>query len=322
MGSAVQVCDRPLSVAADTLLVSEQLGLKGTIGLSGEYGADYLRRLHDAVEQFENAFEAWMDTQVESDHMSSRGLMPTVWTKDGQDAGAVRRLELDVAETAGLAARAVTVTGSYIAIAGIGTIDPIANWSFMSAPKAPLAPRDIRMTTANIKGRLDAMMLDAEATNDADLPRFAPAQFHSAIWSWAAAHWTTHQYRVAVREAAEGLTVHWKQMLGRHDVDDSVFWQQTLSAGPAEAAKPKLRWPGEENDKTARSMRGGLEPLAKALNGLATGLNLTVRNVTTHTRTELSEQEAMERLAAYSYLARILDQCEIDWGDAAAPTGV
>lgn len=300
----------------DILLSLERPDQKGTTGLSGEYGADYLRRLHDAVEQFEIAFEAWMDTQVESDHMSSRGLMPTVWTKDGQDAATVHRLELDVAETAGLAARAVAVTGAYIAVGGLGAIDPIANWSFMSAPKAPLAPRDIRMTTANIKGRLDAMILDAAVKTDTDLPRFAPAQFHPVIWSGAAAHWTTHQYRVAVREAAEGLTVHWKQMLGRNDVDDTVFWQQTLSVGQAEPTKPKLRWPGEENDKTARSMRGGLEPLAKALNGLATGLNMTVRNVATHTRTELSEQEAMERLAAYSYLARLLDQCSIDRGVA------
>lgn len=58
-------------------------------------------------------------------------------------------------------------------------------------------------------------------------------------------------------------------------------------------------------------MRGGLEPLAKALNSLATGLNLTVRNVTTHTREELTEQEGMERLAAYSYFARMLDKCEV-----------
>lgn len=63
-------------------------------------------------------------------------------------------------------------------------------------------------------------------------------------------------------------------------------------------------------------MRGGIEPLAKALNNLATGLNLTVRNVTTHTRKELSEQHALERLAAYSYLAHLLDECQIDRGDA------
>lgn len=276
-----------------------------------EYGADYLRRLRAAVERFEHVFEAWMETQVESDHMSARGLFPTVWTKEHQDEAAVQRLELNVAQAAGLAATAVSVTGAYIAIAGVGAIDPIANWSFMSSPKAPIAPRDIRTTTANIKGRLDAMIVDAESRTDSEVPTFAPAQFHPVVWTGASAHWTAHQYRVAVREAAEGLTVHWKKRLGRNDVDDTVFWQQTLSPGAPEVGKPKLTWPGAPEDKTTKSMRGGLEPLAKALNALASGLSLTVRNVTTHTRSELTEQEAMERLAAYSYLARLLDQCTI-----------
>jgi len=275
------------------------------------YGADYLGRLIVAVEEFEKAFEGWMQTQVESDHMSSRGLLPTVWAKDGQDEAAVRQLELRVAETAGAAARAVSATGARIAVAGVGTIDPIANWSLMSAPKALLAPQDIRSTAATIRGRLRAMAADAEASEESGIPGFAPSQLHPLIWSAAAAHWTTHQYRVAVREASEALTVHWKTKLGRNDVDDTVFWQQTLAPGEPEHERPKLVWPGDANDKTTRSMKGGLEPLAKALNGLATGLNLTVRNVTTHTRKELSEQEGLERLAAYSYLARLLDQCDL-----------
>ncbi|MGW0314120.1 TIGR02391 family protein [Streptomyces flavidovirens] len=54
-----------------------------------------------------------------------------------------------------------------------------------------------------------------------------------------------------------------------------------------------------------------MEPLAKALVDLATGLNLTVRNVTTHTRDEPTVQEGIERLTAYSYLARLLDTCEV-----------
>lgn len=122
-------------------------------------------------------------------------------------------------------------------------IDPISNWSFMSAPKAPLAPRDVRMTTANVKGRLDAMIIDSAAATDSDLPKFAPAQFHQVVWAGAAAHWTTHQYRVAVREAAEGLTIHWKQKLGRNNVDDSVFWQQTLSPGQAEPGSRSFAGP-------------------------------------------------------------------------------
>ncbi len=65
-------------------------------------GKGLLNRLIDAVVAFEDAFERWMQTQVESDHMSARGLFPTVWTKEGQDEASVRALKLAVAEAAGL----------------------------------------------------------------------------------------------------------------------------------------------------------------------------------------------------------------------------
>lgn len=275
------------------------------------YGSDYLQRLLGAVAEFERAFEAWMETQVESDHLSARGLFPTVWTKEDVDEARARSLELDVAEAAGLAARAVDVTGALIGVQGIGLVDPISNWSMMRNPKAFLSPQEVRTTAATVRGRLKALLDDVDATQASEIPAFAPALMHQVIWKGAAAHWTSHQYRVAVREAAEGLTLFWKERLGRSDVDDTKFWQQTLSAGDPLPGKPKLRWPGDPEAKTTKSMLGGLEPLAKSLTSLATGLNLTVRNVATHTHDELNEQEAMERLAAYSYLARLLDQCEV-----------
>ncbi|GAA3759169.1 TIGR02391 family protein [Streptomyces tremellae] len=275
------------------------------------YSADYLKRLMAAVERFEEIFGRWMETQEESDHIQTRGLFPTVWTKEGQDQAAVRTLELDVAEAAGAAARAVAVTGASMRVAGLGVVDPIENWSLMSAPKAIFTPQEVRATAARVRGRLGTMISEAEEAAESATPGFAPSELHEVIWTAAAAHWTTHQYRVAVREASEALTVHWKERLGRNDVTDTSFWQQTLSGGEPEPGKPKLAWPGPAEDQTAKSMRGGLAPLAGALNNLATGLNLTVRNVATHTRDELTEQEGMERLAAYSYFARLLDQCEI-----------
>ncbi|MFC8833302.1 TIGR02391 family protein [Streptomyces griseoincarnatus] len=275
------------------------------------YSADYLKRLLAAVERFEEVFGRWMETQEESDHVQSRGLYPTVWTKEGQDQAAVHTLELDVAEAAGAAARAVAVTGASMRVAGLGVVDPIENWSLMSAPRAIFTPQEVRATAARVRGRLSTMISEAEEAAESATPGFAPSELHEVIWTAAAAHWTTHQYRVAVREASEALTVHWKERLGRNDVTDTSFWQQTLAGGEPEPGKPKLAWPGPAEDQTAKSMRGGLAPLAGALNNLATGLNLTVRNVATHTRDELTEQEGMERLAAYSYFARLLDQCEI-----------
>ncbi len=151
-----------------------------------------------------------MKSQVESDHNSARGLYPTVWSKDDQDPEEVRRLELDVAEAAGGAARAAAITGAHMAVAGVGPIETIANWMLMSSPKALVSPQDVRSTAATVRGRLRAMLDEAEAARDTDLPAFAPAQLHPLVWSAAAAHWTAHQWRVAVREAAEALTIHWK----------------------------------------------------------------------------------------------------------------
>lgn len=276
------------------------------------FSVDYLNKLQDAVDRFQDVFEEWMKTQDESDVMSSHGLFPTVCAKEGVDANEARQLELDVADAAGLASRAVQVTGAYVGISGVGEpIDLIANWFTMSRPRPLFDPRDVRMVISTVRGRLKALILDAQSKGRSEYPVFSPANFHTVVWAEASKRWMIHDYRVAVREAAEGLTNHWKNKLGRNDVDGTKFWQETLSPGEPKPGVPKLVWPGESTDKTVRSMQGGLEPLGKALNALATGLNLTVRNVATHTRDELSEQEGMERLAAYSYFARLLDQRDI-----------
>lgn len=277
-----------------------------------EYGVDYLRRLKSAVEVFERAFEAWAQSQNEFSLMEARGLFPTVQTKEGVDEAEVQRLELDVAAAAGAASRAVQVTGAYVMVSTIPQpIDPISNWSLMSQPKAFLNPHNVRTTAANVRGRLDAMLAEAEVNDESGMPGFAPSQLHPLIWSAAADHWTTHKRRVAVREAAEALTGHWRDLLGRQDVDGTTFWEQTLSGGPPAPGRPKLVWPGDDEDKTVKSMRGGARTMAKALSDLAIGATLAIRNVTTHAGGELSEQEGLDRLGAYSYLARLLDQCEV-----------
>lgn len=189
------------------------------------YSADYLRRLMVSVDKFSEAFEAWAETQVEATHMGARGIFPTAWTKEGQDPVEVARLELEVAEKSGAASVATSVTGSYIVVQGMGALDPIANWSFMTAPKSPLTPRDVRMTVANVRGRLQAMLDDAEADTPGGLPAFSPALWHPVVWGAAAPQWVIHQYRVAVAEGAESLTHYWKKRLGRQDADASVFWQ-------------------------------------------------------------------------------------------------
>lgn len=271
---------------------------------SGQYTTEYLKALREGVERFQAAFQSWMETQHETDRGFMPGLVERVFTREDADPAKVARLELEVGEAAGLAAKAVQVTGAYMMVQGFGgPVDPISNWRNMTMPKAWLTPGEVLATCAAIKGRLDALEIDAQHGQDRGRPDFGPTELHEVIWTAAAPFWTNHQYRVAVREAAEALNIFWKQRLGRMNVDDTSFWGQTLVADPPQPGLPRLRWPGDDQDKTVKSMREGLGNLAK-------GLNLSVRNVTTHTRSELTEQEALERLGSYSHLARLLDQCE------------
>ena len=272
--------------------------------MAGQYTPEYLAALRAGVERFDAAFGSWMETQEETDRMFMPGIVERVFTRNDADPAEVERLELAVGEAAGLAAKAVQVTGAYMVVQGFRQpLDPISNWRNMTMPKAWLTPGEVRSTCAAIKGRLESLEIDAKHGQDRGRPDFGPTELHEVIWTAAAPFWTNHQYRVAVREAAEALNIRWKERLGRKDVDDTVFWGQTLAAEPPQPGIPRLRWPGEDADKTVRSMREGLGSLAK-------GLNLAVRNVTTHTRGELTEQEALEQLGSYSHLARLLDQCE------------
>ena len=273
--------------------------------MSSQYTAEYLAALSAGVERFEAAFQAWMVTQAETDATFLPGLVQRVFTRDDVDPAEVQLLELAVGEAAGVAARAVALTGAYMVVQGFSRpLDPISNWQNVTMPKAWLTPTEVRATCAAVKGRLKSLEIDAQHGQDRGRPEFGPTELHPVIWTAAAPFWTNHQYRVAVREAAEALNITWKHRLARTDIDETTFWGQTLAPEPATAGIPRLRWPGDDADRTVRSLREGLGSLAK-------GLNLAVRNLTTHTRTELTEQEALEQLGAYSHLARLLDQCEI-----------
>ncbi len=179
--------------------------------MAAQYTPEYLAALRRGGDRFEQAFDFWMDTQNETDRMFMPGLAERVFTKEEADPEEVQRRELDVAEAAGLAAKAVQVTGSYMVVQGLrGPVDPISNWRNMTMPKAFLTPGEVRATCAAIRGRLEGLELDAQAGQEHGLPTFGPFALHKIIWTAAAPHWTSHQYRVAVREAGEALNLHWK----------------------------------------------------------------------------------------------------------------
>lgn len=64
---------------------------------------------------------------------------------------------------------------------------------------------------------------------------------------------------VVPAQAARALNIFWKQRLKRMNVDDAVFWGQTLVADPPLPGLPCLRSPGDAQDKTVQLMREGYQ---------------------------------------------------------------
>lgn len=88
-----------------------------------------------------------------------------------------------------------------------------------------------------------------------------------------------------------------KSTTGRNDIAETALWQQTFSDRSAVPGQPRLRWPGDPDNRDVKNMNEGLRQFAP-------GVQMTIRNPAAHSLDEFSEQEALERLAVLNLLAR------------------
>lgn len=136
-------------------------------------------------------------------------------------------------------------------------------------------------------------------------PTMKADALHPTVWTAAAKRWESGHYSDAVQRAATALSGHIKDLTGRYELGDSELVAQAFSPQPAVEGKPRLRWPGKDDDLTVRSMRVGILNVAQ-------GAFAAIRNTATHTTEELPKQEALEQLATLSMLARWIDRCEVE----------
>lgn len=135
-------------------------------------------------------------------------------------------------------------------------------------------------------------------------PMMAADALHPIVWNAAAKLWSDGHYGQAVQRAATFLNAHVQDRLDRHDVSDSVLMQQAFSLSAPEPGKPRLRFPGKDDDLRVRAMRSGI------LN-FAPGCFMAIRNPATHGSDERPRQIWLEQLATLSTLARWIDECEV-----------
>jgi uncharacterized protein (TIGR02391 family) len=140
-----------------------------------------------------------------------------------------------------------------------------------------------------------------------DAPRLSAGAMHELIWNASSAQWSTGHRHEAVLAAAKPVNSRLQERLGRRDLADVKLVQEAFSNKDPEDGKPRLRFSGVEDDQTRESLRQGVL-------SFGVGCFQAIRNPVGHLQNdehELTEQQALERLAALSLLLRWIDEATV-----------
>lgn len=135
-------------------------------------------------------------------------------------------------------------------------------------------------------------------------PRLAASQLHSVIWAAAAGLWDNGHFRAAVREAATALEGLLQGIAGPALSGEGLAI--LFSPNDPAPGSPRLRVRGF--DPTSKTWKSAHEGAAALVRGAFMG----VRNLVSHPGwPEPSASEALEMLAVLSYVAHLVDRCDV-----------
>jgi hypothetical protein len=138
-------------------------------------------------------------------------------------------------------------------------------------------------------------------------PSLAADALHELVWRAASVQWETDHREDAVLAAATTVNSLLQRKLGRTDLSETKLVQEAFSKKAPESGKPRLRFPEIEDDQTRESMRFGAS-------SFGVGCFAAIRNPlghVSHDQIQLTEQEALERLTAWSLFARWVEQATL-----------
>ena len=136
-------------------------------------------------------------------------------------------------------------------------------------------------------------------------PALAANTLHPWVWQAARPHWESGNHDAAVWAAAINVNSQLKGKAERPDLGESKLVQEAFGTSDPESGRVRLRLCGAENPDLFRDRHVGAITLGQ---GLFSG----VRNPLNHVGAEdLTAQEALETLAAWSLFARWVAQAVI-----------
>lgn len=160
---------------------------------------------------------------------------------------------------------------------------------------------------ASIRAREELVRAEEVRENlGENAPELSAAKLHPWIWEGANSLWQSGHYREAVGGAIRKLNAETQNKVGRRDVSETNLFKQAFSTDQPKADAARLRRMKDDGSDTYKSVQRGAMSFAE-------GVFAGIRNPLSHeVDQELSEQEALEYLAALSVLARWVDQSDVE----------
>lgn len=162
----------------------------------------------------------------------------------------------------------------------------------------------LREQAARGKAALQRSAELAEKLGD-NAPDMDAANLHPWAWENGRSYWQTGHFHQAVMQAAIRVNAEAQAKLERRDVSETALFNEAFSLSDPKPDAPRLRLMPNDGSKTYENLHRGARAFAE-------GLYAAIRNPGMHTPTDGGEEQlALEQLAAFSLLARWVDQAEV-----------
>ncbi|MDR1427768.1 MAG: TIGR02391 family protein [Bifidobacteriaceae bacterium] len=137
-------------------------------------------------------------------------------------------------------------------------------------------------------------------------PDMDAGKLHPWAWETGSSLWRSSHFNQAVMAAATRVNAEAQAKLGRMDVSETRLFNEAFNTDPPKAGCPRLRIVPDDGSQTYRDIHRGARAFAE-------GIYAALRNPTAHqVATPGDEHLALEHLAAFSILARWIDEATVE----------
>jgi hypothetical protein len=149
----------------------------------------------------------------------------------------------------------------------------------------------------------------AQHLSESGHPELIADQFHEWVWEAARPLWESGQRQEGIVAAARVINARLQQKLGRRDIGEAALCREAFTTDDPQPGRARLRFPGDRTSNTWKSRQnGGRE--------FGAGCFIGIRNPVAHEHDlDLPEPLALEQLAAFSLLARWIEECGVEVDD-------